>query len=209
MSVKKEMTALDPSVDADRGQPFNVLTNNSISEDDDDFKPSEKSFKEMQREMLRTMNPYYLKTVSMSELYETAYQSKPPLIDGLLYSGTYLFVGAPKLGKSFFMAQLAYHISAGIPLWDYPVSSGTVLYLALEDDYKRLQARLYRMFGTGKAENLYFSVSASNVNNGLDKQLESFMQEHPDTRLIIIDTLQKVRKVRRLGLRQRFSEFLP
>jgi len=195
MSAKKEMTALDPSVDADGGQPFNVLTNSIISENDDDFKPSEKSFKKMQREMLRMMNPYYLKTVSMSELYETAYQSKPPLIDGLLYSGTYLFVGAPKLGKSFFMAQLAYHISMGIPLWNYPVNKGTVLYLALEDDYRRLQKRLYRMFGTDKAENLYFSVSASNVNNGLDKQLEGFMQEHSDTKLIIIDTLQKVREV--------------
>ena len=59
-----------------------------------------------------------------------------------------LFVGAPKLGKSFLMAQIAYHISTGEALWNYPVRQGTVLYLALEDDYRRLQERLYRMFGT-------------------------------------------------------------
>ena len=46
------------------------------------------------------------------------------------------------------MAQLAYHVSMGLPLWDYPVHKGTVLYLALEDDHRRLQGRLYRMFGT-------------------------------------------------------------
>jgi len=93
--------------------------------------------------MIRQMDPSYLKTVTMTELYNTVFQSKPPLIDGLLYPGTYLFVGAPKLGKSFLMAQLAYHISTGTPLWNYTVRKGTVLYLALEDDYNRLQKRLY------------------------------------------------------------------
>ena len=58
------------------------------------------------------------------------------------------------------MAQLAYHVSTGTPLWAYPVKKGTVLYLALEDDYRRLQERMYRMFGTDSTENLYFSVSS-------------------------------------------------
>lgn len=40
-------------------------------------------------------------TVSMTELFDSAYQSKPPIIDGLLYRGTYLFAGSPKIGKSF------------------------------------------------------------------------------------------------------------
>ena len=82
-------------------------------------------------------DPAYLHTVSMSELYETVYQSRPPVIDGLLYFGTYLFAGAPKVGKSFLMAQLAYHVSTGLSLWGYTVHKGTVLYLALEDDHRR------------------------------------------------------------------------
>ena len=99
------------------------------------------------RELQRTSDPAYLHTVSMNELYQNVYQSRPPIIDGLLYPGTYLFAGAPKVGKSFLMAQLAYHVSMGLPLWGYPVHKGTVLYLALEDDHRRLQERLYRMFG--------------------------------------------------------------
>ena len=91
----------------------------------------------------------------MNELFDTQYQSKPPLIDGLLYPGTYIFAGSPKLGKSFLMAQLAYHVSTGTPLWNYTTRKGTVLYLALEDDYRRLQERLYRMFGTESADNLF------------------------------------------------------
>ena len=75
-----------------------------------------------------------LQTVSMTELYDTVYPPRTPVVDGFLYGGTYLFVGAPKVGKSFFMGQLAYHVAMGLPLWDYPVRKGTVLYLALEDD---------------------------------------------------------------------------
>jgi len=139
-------------------------------------------------------SPGYMRTFSMSELYENVYESRPPIVDGLLYAGTYLFVGAPKVGKSFFMAQLAYHVSMGMKLWDYEVKKGTVLYLALEDTQKRLQERLFRMFGTESAENLHFTIWAKQLGDGLDEQLQRFVNEHPDTKLIIIDTLQKIRE---------------
>ena len=186
-----EKTAPNVSIGADTEQPSQKSTANIITTEDKNFK----SFEEIQREMIRMMDPSYLKTLSMTELYDTVYKSKPPLIDGLLYPGIYIFAGAPKLGKSFLMAQLAYHISTGTPLWNYTVRKGTVLYLALEDDYHRLQERLYRMFGTESTDNLLFSVSAGQLGNGLDEQLTRFIDEHPDTKLIIIDTLQKVREI--------------
>ena len=67
------------------------------------------------------------------------------------------------MGKSFLMAQLAYHVSTGLPLWDYPVHKGTVLYLALEDDHRRLQERLYRMFGMEATTDLLFAIHAKQV----------------------------------------------
>ena len=187
----KKMTAPNVSVGADTEQSSQNHTDNSLTDSGPDFK----GFDEIQREILRMMDPSYLKTVSMSELLDNVYQSKPPLVDGLLYRGTYLFVGAPKLGKSFLMTQLAYHISTGTPLWKYPFRKGTVLYLALEDDYRRLQERSYRMFGTAENESLFFSVSAGQLGSGLDEQLTNFLREHTDTSLVIIDTLQKVREV--------------
>lgn len=133
-------------------------------------------------------------TISMMELYDTVYPPRAPIVDGFLYGGTYLFVGAPKVGKSFFMAQLAYHVAQGLSLWDYPVHQGTVLYLALEDDYARLQRRLSRMFGVDGSDKLYFATQAKALSDGLEQQLEEFIQAHSDARLIIIDTLQKVRE---------------
>ncbi len=187
MSEEKEMTAPNVSIGVDTEQSSIKQTTNSIPNRDVNFNPFDEFFKKI--------DPSYMKTVTMQELYQDIYSKKPPVIEGLLYQGTYLFVGSPKIGKSFFMAQLAYHVSTGTPLWDYPVKKGTVLYLALEDDYRRLQERMYRMFGTDSTENLYFSVSSKPLGNGLTDQLSGFIREHPDTTLVIIDTLQKIREV--------------
>ncbi len=140
---ENEKTAPISSVGADEGQSSK---NNIIISQNGGNCNSQNDFCQMM--MQKMLDPSYLPTISMSELYENIYDRKPPIIDGLLYSGTYLFVGAPKVGKSFFMLQLAYHISTGTQLWNYPVNKGAVLYLALEDDYRRLQECLYRMFGT-------------------------------------------------------------
>lgn len=187
MSEEKEMTAPNVSIGVDTEQSSIKQTTNSISNRDVNFNPFDEFFKKI--------DSSYMKTVTMQELYQDIYSKKPPVIEGLLYQGTYLFVGSPKIGKSFFMAQLAYYVSTGTPLWDYPVKKGTVLYLALEDDYRRLQERMYRMFGTDSTENLYFSVSSKPLGNGLTDQLSGFIREHPDTMLVIIDTLQKIREV--------------
>ncbi|MBR0378316.1 MAG: AAA family ATPase, partial [Lachnospiraceae bacterium] len=137
----------------------------------------------------------HLNTISMTELYDTTYPARAAIVDGFLYAGTYLFVGAPKIGKSFFMAQLAYCISTGNDLWDFNTHRGTVLYLALEDDYARLQRRLSDMFDVEENDKLHFATKAKMLSDGLDRQLENFIKEHNDVRLIIIDTLQKVREV--------------
>ena len=196
---KKETTVPDTSVGADDGQPLHNSTENSISafegEINGDFQNSTESLDEIYRRMQRLTDPHYLHTISMTELYQTAYQSRPPIIDGLLYAGAYILAGAPKIGKSFLVAQIAYHVSTGKSLWDYEVHPGTVLYLALEDDFQRIQSRMFMMYGINDTDRLHFATAAGKIGNGLDEQLENFVREHPDTRLIIIDTMQKIREV--------------
>ena len=185
---KMKTTAPVSSVGADGVQP-NVKNHNEIIANSQE-----------QINQQATKNPEKsgndgLHTMSMPELYDTVFVPRVPIVDGFLYGGTYLFVGAPKVGKSFFIGQLAYHVAMGLPLWDYPIRKGTVLYLALEDDYARLQRRLSGMFGVECADNLYFATQAKTLNEGLDRQLEGFLKERKDAMLIIIDTLQKVLEV--------------
>ena len=195
MDRSQEKTTVPyPPVGADGGQSLSQKPNQSIAEEQAEHKPQERDFREILRQIDRVSDPAYLPSLSMNELYEKVYPGKPPVVEGLLFPGVYLFVGAPKVGKSFLMAQLAYHVSKGLPLWGYEVRQGAVLYMALEDDYPRLQGRLYRMFGEDSAADLHLSIYAKQLNSGLEEQLKRFVREHQDTRLIIIDTLQKIRE---------------
>ena len=71
MENKKEMTAPNVSVGADTEQSIQKCTDISINDNDEYIK----YFEEMQRELMLSLDPSYLKTISMSELYDTVYQS--------------------------------------------------------------------------------------------------------------------------------------
>ena len=199
MTDKIEKTALNTSVGADERQSIQKTTDSIIPTSNpkinDPTENSEESFEEMCRKMQRITDPRYLHTITLTELFQTSYTSRPPIIEGLLYAGAYILAGAPKIGKSFMVAQIAYHVSTGQDLWEYKVHHGTVLYLALEDDFQRIQSRMFMMYGVEDTPNLHFATTAGKIGNGLDEQLENFIREHSDTNLIIIDTMQKIREV--------------
>ena len=194
-STNKKMTVQTPSVGADGEQPTTNIINSITPE------PEEINTKDRKDRLIllghklnQESSKNFLPTVNLDELFESVYRSKPAIVENLIYPGTYILAGAPKVGKSFLVAQLAYHIATGQRLWDYEVKQSTVLYLALEDDHRRLQKRMNRMFGVDGTANLYFAITAKKLGEGLEDQLEEFINLHPDTRLIIIDTLQKIRQ---------------
>lgn len=194
-STNKKMTVQTPSVGADGEQPTTNIINSITPE------PEEINSKDRKDRLIllghklnQESNKNFLPTVNLDELFESVYRSKPAIVENLIYPGTYILAGAPKVGKSFLVAQLAYHIATGQMLWDYEVKQSTVLYLALEDDHRRLQKRMNRMFGVDGTTDLYFAITAKKLGEGLEDQLEEFINLHPDTRLIIIDTLQKIRQ---------------
>ena len=189
----KKKTALSSSVGADEGQSVSN-SDFTIPDVEEKYNPPEEDWEELYRKIQRVQDPAYLHTVTFDQLMDSVFQGRPAVIDNFLYPGVYLLAGAPKIGKSFLVAQIAYHVSVGKELWGYIVHPGTVLYLALEDDERRLQNRMFRMFDVEGTSDLYFATHAKMIGRGLDEQLEGFIGEHRDTRLIIIDTLQKVRE---------------
>ena len=113
MTGNEKTTALIPSVGADGGQPPHDSTKQRIPHETCESNPPEENIEEIREKIRRMNDPRYLHTFSMTELYQTAYKSRPPIIDGLLYAGAYILAGAPKIGKTFLVAQLAYHVSTG------------------------------------------------------------------------------------------------
>lgn len=195
MKENKKMTAPYPSVAADEGQSMSGDTD-IISQNKTIINGVDDDYQRILGGLGCVYDPESLYTKTHSELFGEMYDTKPPIIDDLLFPGIYLLAGSPKVGKSFLSAQVCYHISTGQSLWGYPVRQGTVLYLALEDDYKRLQNRMYRMYGVDCTDNLHFAIAAKQVGGGLEEQLETFLRSHRDTNLVVIDTLQKIREVR-------------
>ena len=77
---------------------------------------------------------------------------------------------------------------------DFDFEAGTV---KISKSYQRLHGKDVITTPKTKKSNrndLLFSICAKQVGSGLEEQLKRFVQEHPDTKLIIIDTLQKIRE---------------
>ena len=197
MADKKEMTTLNASVGADAGQSSKVFDEHIITHDtskfNDEFSDYEENSANIDQIIQRMNDPGFMPVVSMEDIYGMVFSPKEWIIKGILRSGLYILAGAPKVGKSFLVGQIAYHVSTGRPLWGYPVQRSPVLYMALEDDHQRLQERMFRMFGVESTKDLYFTISAKNLREGLEEQITGFVKDHPGTRLIIIDTLKKIR----------------
>ena len=114
------------------------------------------------------------------------------VVEGFLPQGLALLASPPKYGKSWLAMQLCLAVSQGQPFLGMPTRQATCLYLALEDGRQRLQKRLARLGGQG-SRTLYFETKAITLAEGLLAYLESFQARHPDCRLVVVDTLQKVR----------------
>ena len=133
-----------------------------------------------------------LQTVNADTLLYEPLEKPSFVVDGLIPTGLILFCGSQKIGKSWLMLKLCLCVSQGIPLWDMPTREGNVLYLCLEDTFCRIQDRLFRLTDEASGR-LHFAVASDKLSDGLIVQLEDYLKEYPDSRLIVIDTLQKIR----------------
>lgn len=123
-------------------------------------------------------------------------QDIPPLryaIEGLIPEGMTLLVGPPKAGKSWLILDLLLAVaSGGRALGHLAVSDPRrVLYLALEDGDRRMQDRCRALLDQDPIPPLFGYQTRIEAGAVLET-LDAWMRRHPDTGLIVIDTLGKV-----------------
>ena len=140
--------------------------------------------------MTKTTQP--LAVIDGETLMDKRLPKRTFCIETLLPDGITMLGGAPKIGKSWMVLEMGLHIAKGIPFWNLPTKQGTVLYLALEDSFARIQNRLNRLTDD-VPNNMFFATMSGTLANTLCSQIEHFFSEHRDTVLIIIDTFQIVR----------------
>ena len=128
-------------------------------------------------------------------------------IAGILPEGLALLVGPPKRGKSFLSLSWSLSVGYGGPVMgnaDRSAIRGHVLYAALEDGQRRMQDRsrgLIEAYGMDPAdpalENVIPVYSLPKLGDGLEEFIANYITNHPDTRLVVLDTIGRLRRTRR------------
>lgn len=136
--------------------------------------------------------PEKLEPFSLAELIQEPQESEDWIIEELLAAGLHLLVGAPKIGKSWMSLAMGISVAQGDPFLGFATRKGDVLYLALEDPRTRIKTRAWKLIDETSG-NMDFATSSAKVASGLIPQLQGYLGEHPETKLVIIDTFQMVR----------------
>ena len=139
-----------------------------------------------------SQDPKILRTIDADTLTATPLPALKFVVDQLLPQGLHILAGAPKVGKSWLALWLCLQVAEGKPVWEFPTIQGTVLYLCLEDSYARIQRRLFQLTEDAPAA-LHLANLSKRIGCGLEEQISGFLRAHPETVLVVIDTLQKIR----------------
>lgn len=134
-----------------------------------------------------------LDTIGAQTLMEEILDPLQWLVDGLLLSGTIAILASrPKMGKSWLCLQLGLAVTMGQQFLNRTTAQADVLYLCLEDNYHRLQNRLWAIDDEA-SDGFRLATAAATLGTGLLSQIEMHLKENPATKLVIVDTLQIVR----------------
>lgn len=115
-------------------------------------------------------------------------------IPGIIPEGVTILAGSPKIGKSWLSLGLAVAVATGgVALGDKRVEAGDVLYLGLEDSERRLCRRLKMVCPDGNPGRLEYHEEWPRLDSGGAELLDRWLANHPEARLVIIDTLEKAR----------------
>jgi hypothetical protein len=121
-------------------------------------------------------------------------------IEDLVPEGCYLLAARPKVGKSWMALQFCVAVTEGGFALSRQAKRGAVLYLALEDNERRLQARLlkHEIGKFGDIDQFFYQTECPKVGDGCEEAIEAWLQAHTDAVLVVVDSLEKIRP-RRTG----------
>lgn len=121
-------------------------------------------------------------------------------VNQLLPAGLTVLAAPPKTGKSWLALALADAIATGSTFFGLDTRRGACLYCALEDSRYRVQDRLRKIGSTMPPNLSIVTRGTKRLDSGLLQQLEKWITATPDPRLIIVDTLARVRPLASTGL---------
>ena len=119
-------------------------------------------------------------------------------VEDILPEGCILLAGKPKSRKSWLATHIARAVAMGKKVFSrYAVSQGSVLYMDLESNQRRMQSRLRQMEinDEGQPKNLYIVNDWSRGAEAVE-ELDLWLSKMTDCTLVVIDILENFRAVR-------------
>ena len=139
--------------------------------------------------------PNGIVSISAKDLQDKEFKPIKWVVEGLLPQGLALLVAPPKYGKSWLMLDLCLSVASGQKFLDMPTNKTDCLYLALEDNQRRLQDRMNRVLqGERAPDGFALATGSLDLQDGLLDQLTNYLNINPGCGLVVIDTLQRVRR---------------
>lgn len=118
------------------------------------------------------------------------------LVEGLIPRGCYLFGGKPKVGKSWLALSLMLGVARGVDFLGRKVESADCLYLALEDNDRRMKERITSLRGDfDDPDDLRGFQYHTEWPRGPDgvARLDAYLHATPKVKVVVIDTLARVK----------------
>jgi DnaB helicase-like protein/AAA domain-containing protein len=147
-------------------------------------------------------------TFTAAELMDMELPEPRWAVPDLVPCGLSLLAARPKFGKSWLTLQVALAVAGGgRALSQISVEQGPVLYLALEDNKRRLQERLKRLLaGSPAPAALHLETTWPRLDEGGYERLQRWLDAHRDTRLLVIDTWARLQPRPRQGANPYFED---
>lgn len=119
------------------------------------------------------------------------------VVEGYIAEGLTLFAGRPKLGKSWMALGFCVAVATGGTVLGVDCEEGDALYLALEDNRRRLKDRLNVVLSPVQVRpnmsRLSLQTESKKIGAGLIEELDAWRLRVANPKIIVIDTLSMVR----------------
>jgi hypothetical protein len=154
---------------------------------------------------------------SLADLQRMTFKNTKFIIPGVLPTGNIILAARPKMRKTWLALQLGMAVATGGKFLEWNCDKGEVLFLALEDNERRIRERIrtlqtfdmtapdlsgFRYWTGGMSEDAHGKLYVSDPQEAAETMatfprgeagvdaLEQYLEQFPSTTMIVIDTLQ-------------------